>query len=428
MLAGLCAALASWRAAGSVARVPASMSPRTLPMVVAGLFGVFFMLGMSPGYYIPALSNILVAKGLAAKWAGWAFLAGPVASLVSPLCLGALADNHYPAQKVFGWIGLISAVLLAGAFWTLDHGGSPWWFIGLLTASSIVAAPMWGMLASISMVHLKSGEREFPLVRLGGTLGWMAAGFMTSHVLHADQSAVAGYAAAATRFVGGLVSFFLPHTPPMGSARSLRSLLGLDAFRLLKERDHLVFFSVTVMLSIPLAAFFLHTPLYLQAMGNRTAAATMTIGQISEIGAMLLMPLVMNRFRVKTVLMVALVLSAVRYGFYAVSGICGSMNWLLWGIGLHGMCYTLYFITGQLFLDRRVEPGMRGQAQGLLSLASNGLGSLLGTLIASRLHQFTVLGGQGGWTTYWWVQAACIALTVPVLAFFYQGVAVAKRD
>jgi nucleoside transporter len=404
-----------------------SQKSRTLPMVVAGLFGVFFVLGMSPGYYIPALSNILVAKGLAADWAAWAFLAGPVASLVSPLFVGALADNHYAAQKVFGWIGLISALLLGGAFWTLDHGGSPWLFIGLLTASSIVAAPMWGMLASISMVHLKSGEREFPLVRLGGTLGWMAAGFLTSHVLHADQSAVAGYAAAATRFAGGLVSFFLPHTPPMGSSRSLRSLLGFDAFRLLRERDHLVFFTVTMMLSIPLAAFFLHTPLYLQAMGNRTAAATMTIGQISEIGAMLLMPLVMTRFRVKTVLMVALVLSSVRYGFYAVSGMTGSMNWLLLGIGLHGMCYTLYFITGQLFLDRRVDPGMRGQAQGLLSLASNGVGSLLGTLIARQLHEVTVVGGQGGWTAYWWVQAGCIALSVPVLAFFYQGVAVEER-
>lgn len=411
----------------SVARVSASLNSRTVKTVLGGLFGVFFLLGMSPGYYIPALSNILAAKGLASDWAAWAFLAGPVASLVSPLVVGALADNHYSAQKVFGWIGLISALLLGGAFWSLDHGGSPWLFIGLLTASSIVAAPMWGMLASISMVHLKSGEREFPTVRLGGTLGWMAAGFLTSYVLHADQSVVAGYAAAATRFAGGLVSFFLPHTPPAGNSRTLRSLLGINAFRLLKDRDHLVFFTVTVMLSIPLAAFFLHTPLYLQEMGNRTAAATMTIGQTSEIAAMLVMPLVMTRFRVKTVLMVALVLSSVRYAFYAVSGMTGAISWLIAGIALHGMCYTLFFITGQLFLDRRVEPGMRGQAQGLLSLASNGIGSLLGTLVARELHDFTVLGAHGGWTAYWWVQAGCIALSVPVLAIFYRGVPATAR-
>ncbi len=401
--------------------------PRTVPTVLAGLFGVFFLLGMSPGYYVPALSNILAAKGLGSEWVARAFLAGPIAALVSPLIVGALADNHYAAQKLFGWIGMISGLLLGSAFWALDHGLSPWWFIGLLAASSIVAAPMWGMLTSLSMVHLRSSESEFPIVRLGGTLGWMAAGYLTSFVLMADNSPMAGYAAAFTRLAGGMVSFFLPHTPPAGSSRSLRTLLGLDAFRLLKERDHLVFFSVTTLLSIPLAAFFMHTPLHLQALGNPKAAATMTIGQISEIGAMLVMAAVMVRFRVKTVLMVALVLSTLRYALFAVAGGTGSSHWLIAGIALHGMCYTLYFITGQLFLDRRVEPGMRSQAQGLLTLASNGVGSVVGTLIARQLYDFTVGGHHGGWSTYWGIQAACTALCVPVLAFFYHGVAVAKK-
>ena len=396
-------------------------------MVKGGLFGVFFLLGMSPGYYIPALSNILAGKGLGSEWLALAFLAGPVASLVSPLIVGALADNHYAAQKVLGWIGLISGVLLGSAFWMLEHGASPWWFIGLLAASSIVAAPMWSMLASISMVHLRSGEREFPLVRLGGTLGWMAAGALTSYVIFADHSAVAGYAGAITRILCGLLAFaWIPNTPPVGTARSLRSLLGLDAFALLKERDHLVFFSVTTLLSIPLAAFFMHTPLQLIELGNQTPAATMTIGQISEIAAMLVMPLVMTRFRVKTVLMVALGLSSLRYVFYAVSGTTGAIHWLIAGIALHGMCYTLYFITGQLFLDRRVEPGMRGQAQGLLSLASNGIGSLVGTLLARQLHDYFVIGHHGGWSVYWWIQAGSIAVCIPVLAVFYQGVPAGK--
>ena len=396
-------------------------------MVKGGLFGVFFLLGMSPGYYIPALSNILAGKGLGSEWLALAFLAGPVASLISPLIVGALADNHYAAQKVLGWIALISGVLLGSAFWMLEHGASPWWFIGLLAASSTVAAPMWSMLASISMVHLRSGEKEFPLVRLGGTLGWMAAGYLTSFVLFADHSAVAGYAGALTRILCGLLAFlWIPNTPPVGTARSLRSLLGLDAFALLKERDHLVFFSVTTLLSIPLAAFFMHTPLHLIALGNRTPAATMTLGQISEIAAMLVMPLVMIRFRVKTVLMVALTLSTLRYVFYAVSGSTGGIEWLIAGIALHGMCYTLYFITGQLFLDRRVEPGMRGQAQGLLSLASNGIGSLVGTLLARQLHDYFVIGHHGGWSAYWSIQAACTAVCVPVLWIFYQGVAAGK--
>lgn len=394
---------------------------------MGGLGMVFFLIGMAPGYYIPAMSNILAAKGLGSAWLAWAFAVPPLASVISPLIVGSLADNRFAAQKVFGWIGIASSVLLAAAFRALEVGWSPWWFIGLLAGSSVMASPMWSMLSSICMVHLKSGEREFPLVRLGGTLGWMGAGFLTSYVLMADGSPVAGYAAAATRFAGGVAAFFLPATPPVGSSRSLRTLLGLDAFRLLKERDHLVFFTVTTLLSIPFAAFYMHTPPHLVELGNRTTSATMTIGQISEVVAMLLMPLVMLRYRVKTVLMIALLLSALRYVLFAVAGATGGTPWLITGIALHGLCYTLYFITGQLFLDRRVDPSMRTQAQGLLALCSGGIGSLVGTVFAKYLHDIAVANQHGGWTAYWLVQAACIAVCVPVLAIFYHGSAVPAR-
>lgn len=399
---------------------------RTAPAVISGLWIAFFLWGMAPGYYTPAIPNILAAKGLGSEWLSYAFLAGPVAAMISPLIIGALADNRFAAQKVVGCISIISACFLATSFNVLDRGGPPMLFIGLLACSSIMGAPMQSMLASISMSHLRSGEREFPIIRLGGTLGWMMAGFITSFVIFADASPKAGYAAAITRCVCGIFCFFLPHTPPLGRSRSLRTLLGLDAFKLLKERDHLVFFSVTALLSAPLAAFFMHTPMHLSALGNSKPTATMTIGQISEIVAMLLMSVVMTRFRVKTVLMFALSLSALRYALYAVSGMTGTSGWLIGGIALHGLCYTLYFITGQLFLDRRVEPEMRTQAQGLLSLMSNGVGSVVGTLLSVRLYDFTVGANHGGWATYWWIQAGCIAICLPILAIFYKGVAAPK--
>jgi MFS family permease len=401
--------------------VSAILNPRTLPKVMAGLFGVFFLLGMSPGYYVPALANILAAKGLGSEWLERAFLAGPIAAMVSPLIIGAMADNRFAAQKVFGWIGLISGVLLVAAFWSLDQAISPWWFIGLLAASSIVAAPMWGMLTSLSMAHLKSGESEFPVVRLGGTLGWMAAGYLTSFVLFADSSPMAGYAAGITRFAGGIAAFFLPNTPPMGSSRSLRTLLGLDAFRLLKERDHLVFFSVTTLLSIPLAAFFMHTPMHLLALGNEKAAATMTIGQWSEIAAMLLVGAVMTRYRLKVVLLWALGLSVARYGLSAISGASGMMSWHIAGIALNGVCYTFYFITAQVFLDRRVDPAMKGQAQGLLALVSGGLGPLIGALFCGWLRSRYAADGPAGWAWFWGILAAMIGMCFVLLAVFYRG-------
>ena len=399
------------------------MPSRTAVAVLGGLWTVFFFLGMSPGYYTPALSNILASRGLGSEWVAYAFMVGPIAALISPLIVGSIADNRFPAQKVFAVIGMVSGLLLACAFAALERLNAPYLFLGLFAAASIVAAPMWSMLASIAMVHLRSGEREFPVVRLGGTLGWMAAGVLTSFVFHFEGSPGAGYAAAITRFIGAAFALLLPNTPPMGNSRSLRTLLGLDAFKLLKERDHLVFFSVTALLSIPLAVFFMHTPMHLIALGSTTPSATMTIGQISEIAAMLLMSVVMNRFRVKTVLMVALGLSALRYAFFSVAGATGNTAWLITGISLHGLCYTLYFITGQLFLDRRVDPSMRTQAQGLLTLASNGVGSVLGIAFGKFLYDYAVVQQHGGWTAYWWVQAALTALCLPVMAIFYQGVA-----
>jgi len=387
------------------------------------LWAMFFLLGMSPGFYIPALTNIITAKGLDSQFVQWAWLAGPVASLLSPVCVGALADNRFSAEKVMGWIGLGSAVLLGGAFAVLDAGLSPWLFIGLMFASSIVAAPMWSTLAAISMVHLRRGEREFPLVRLGGTVGWMVAGYATSLVLNADASPVAGYAGAAVRMLGGFVAFALPDTPPPGRSRSLRTLMGIDAFALLRERDHCVFFVTTALLSIPLAAFYMWAPVHLKEAGDAQVTATMALGQWSEIGAMLLMATLMTRFRVKTLLIVALVLSALRYGLFAWSGESGDRSGLVIGVGLHGMCYTFYFITAQLFLDRRVPSGVRTQAQGLLSLFSNGVGSLIGTIAVRNLHDHVVAGGQGGWMLFWSLLAASIVALTVGFALAYVGVA-----
>ena len=257
---------------------------------------MFFLLGMSPGFYVPILTNILLGAGLDSALVERAWLTGPIAALLSPLLAGALADNRFAAQRLLGWIGIGSALLLAAAFLTLDAGWSPWWFISLFFASSIVAAPMWSTLAMISMRHLRRGEREFPVVRLGGTLGWLVAGYLTSLVLNADSSPVAGYAAAGARLLGGLVAFSLPDTPPPGRSRSWRTLLGFDAFRLFRERDHAVFFLTTALLSIPLAAFYMWVPVHLEGAGDARVAATMAMGQISEIVAMLLMVALMTRF------------------------------------------------------------------------------------------------------------------------------------
>lgn len=384
------------------------------------LWIVFFLQGMTPGFWMSALTNILKARGMGG-WVALVFVVPPLCALISPLVGGALADQRIAANRLYAWTCLVGSVALFAAFAALDAAWNPWWFVVLLGVYSLFSAPAWGLLTTMALTNLENGELRFPLVRLGATLGWMAAGWLTSYVLHADTSPVAGYASAATRFGCGMVAFMLPHTPPLGKGNSWQSRLGLDAFSLMKHRDHRVFFLVTTLFAVPLSAFYMYAPELLNVLGDTHSTATMTIAQVTEIIAMLLVGSLMLRFRVKTILLWALGLSVLRFGMSAYAGASRSINWHIGGIVLHGMCYTFYFITAQVFLDRRVDPGLRGQAQGLLTLVSGGLGPLVGALICGWLRNHYVTVDGNGWMAFWSILAAMIALCFIIFAVFYRG-------
>lgn len=396
---------------------PRSADPR---WVFGGLWLVFFFHGMTPGFWVPALTNILKARGLA-EWVPAAFLVAPVCTLISPLIGGALADQKIPADRLFAWASVICAVILAGMFACLDLGLHPVWFVAMMGLYSLFSGPTWGLIATISLAHLSHGERQFPLVRVGATIGWVVGGLLTSYVLFSDTDTLGGYASAVARLMAGLIAFALPHTPPLGSGGSLKSRLGLDAFSLMKQRDHCVFFVVTTLFSIPLAAFYMYAPEQLKVLGDAHPTGTMTSAQILEIFGMLLVSYTMSRYRVKTLLLWALGLSVLRFGMSAYAGVTHQIGWHIGGIALHGICYTLYFITAQVFLDRRVDPGMKGQAQGLLAMVSAGIGPLLGTAICGWLRLRFVDADGGGWQWFWGILAGMIALCFAIFAVFYQG-------
>jgi nucleoside transporter len=391
-----------------------------IPRTVVGLWLMCFFLGMGPGFWTPALTNLLEAKGLG-LWVTAAFLTMPCAGLISPLIGGALADQKMRAERLLGWIALLAALTNFAAFWVLDAGWNPWWFIGLLALNSLIAGPMWGLGATIALSHLRDGERQFPLVRMGGTVGWMAAGFITSYVLHADHSTMSGYAAVVARLALGVVAFTLPATLPRAKPRSWASLLGLDAFGLMKQRELLIFFLVTGLLSIPLAAFYIYTPRHLAVLGDPHPTGTIAWAQWTEIATLLVLGTVMKRWRVKTVLLFALCVTALRFILFTVAGVTAVKSWLVPGVVLHGVGYTFYFITAQIYLDRRVPPSMRGQAQGLMVLISGGLGTMLGTMLVGALYRGAVVGGHGGWAVFWGVLASITLLCVVLFAAFYRS-------
>lgn len=385
------------------------------------LWTVFFLHGMTPGLWLPALTNILGARGLE-EWVPAAFVVPPICALISPLVGGALADHRMAADRLFAWTSLIAACFLLAAFGALDAGWHPAWFIALLGGYSLVSGPSWGVLATVSLTHLSHGERQFPLVRVGATIGWIAGGLVTSFVLQADTSPVAGYASAGIRLLTGLAAFGLPRTPPLGlPGTSLRSRLGLDAFSLMKQRDHFVFFTVTALFSIPLSAFYMYGPEFLKVLGDAHPTGTMTVAQGLEVAGMLALGSVMTRCRVKTVLSWALGLSVLRYGMSAAAGVSGVEAWHIGGIALHGICYVFYFITAQVYLDRRVDPGLKGRAQGLLAMVSGGLGPLAGTVVCGGLRHACVAPDGSGWDGFWGILAVMIAVCLAVFVMFYRG-------
>jgi MFS family permease len=394
-----------------------AMNPR---WVFAALWMVFFLQGMAPGLWIPALTNILGSMGLR-EWVPWAFVVSPVCALISPLVAGALADQRVPANRLFAWSSVVAAFGLLGAFLVLDAGFHPLWFLVCIGVVSLAGGPSWGLLATVSMTHLKHGERTFPLVRVGATLGWIVGGLITSHMLMSDTSVHCGYAAAGVRLAAAIAAMLLPLTLPLGTAGSWKSRLGLDAFVLMKQRDHLVFFIVTALYSIPLTSIYMYAPEFLKVLGDPRPTGTMTIAQMLEAVSMFALGAMMTRMRVKTLLMWSLGFSVLRFALSASAGWTGFIGWHLGGIALHGMCYTFYFVTAQIFLDRRVDPGMKGQAQGLLSMVSGGLGPLIGALVCGWLREYFVADGVHGWGAFWMTLSAMAALCFVIFGLFYRG-------
>jgi nucleoside transporter len=389
------------------------------------LWLAFFFIAMSPGCWIPSLTNIMGLAGMAV-WVPLAFAVGPLAGILSPLWAGALADNRIAGEKLLGWITLGGTFTLWLTFYSVERGWPAWVFLTLLAINSLISAPMWSLMTTVALANLPDPERQFPQVRLGGTLGWIAGGLMVSFALHADASPVAGYAASAVRVLAGLMCLALPTTPPRGNSRTWRTLFGFDALRLLKQRDHAVFFLTTGLFSMPLMALFMYTPEQLRHFGDQGATGTMVLGQVSEILAMLVIGMVMVRARVKTILLLALGLSAFRFALCGVSELWGGRPLLMAGLLMHGVCYTFYFITAQIFLDRRVDPGVRGQAQALMSLVAAGIGSLAGSFMVGAVHRVTVGAGLPyGWLWFWGSLATMIAAIGVIFAVFYKGAAAA---
>ncbi len=382
---------------------------------------VFFLLASAPGFWFPALSNILEKAGLGG-WTAIAFIIPPICGMISPLVFGAQVDQRWQAQKVLGFVMLLGAGFLYMAFHSIEQGWGGGWFLFFFIINALISAPGWSLLTTITLSSLAQPEKTFGLYRVWGTLGWMAAGLIVS-LVGLDFSPQAGKLGAMIRIVAGAACFLLPVTLPKGAiSKKWSDALGFGALKLLKNRDLFVYFLTALLFSIPLGAYYLYTPIHLAELGVKKVSALMISAQIVETIAMLGMGLVFAKFRVKGILLMAIGCGVARYLFYSLD----EVGWLVTGIMLHGICWTFFFEAGRVFVHRRVEESMRGQAQALLGFFSSGLGGVIGILVVSSLHGAIV--PHHGWPIYWLILTGMNVITLIIFAVGYRSRSVSAES
>ncbi len=348
---------------------------------------------------------------------GLAYGANAVAAIVSPFFVGMIADRFFATEKVLATLHLAGGLLLWFAASQSEFGS----FYPLMLAYGLCYMPTLALSNSISFHHLPDAARDFPRVRVLGTVGWIVSGLLIGWMA-VESTAIPMRIAAGASLVLGAFCFLLPHTPPQPKAGSVtaRNALGLDALGLLRDRSFLMFIIGSFLLCIPLQFYYAFTNPFLNEIGVSAPAAKQTLGQMSEIAFLLMLPWFLSRFGVKRILLIGMVAWAVRYVAFAY-GDAGSGMWLLYaGILLHGVCYDFFFVTGQIYVDQQAPVAIRASAQGFLAFVTLGLGNFIGSFSAGQIVEANTLATGHDWTSIWLVPAGMAAAVLVLFLLLFR--------
>ena len=352
---------------------------------------------------------------------GVAFLTQSIGAIVAPFIIGLIADRYFSAQYILAALHLAGAVLL----WLASGAGDFEAFYPFILVYMILYMPTLALVNAISFRQMKDPSKEFPPIRVLGTLGWIVAG-VTIGWLHWEQEGaldltfkMAAIAAAAL----GLFSFTLPATPPAkkGGTSSVWEILGFDAFRLLRSRSYLLFFLASIAICIPLSFYYNFTNPFLNEAGMDAAAGKQAMGQGSELLFMILMPFFFVRLGVKKMLALGMLAWVLRYALFAFGDVAGNYWMLIGGIVLHGICYDFFFVTGQIYTDNLAGERYKSSAQGLITLATYGVGMLIGSLFSGVIvDRWQTPGGGHDWQTIWLIPAGIAALVLLLFLVLFK--------
>ncbi len=339
---------------------------------------------------------------------------------VLPFFIGLIADRYFAAQKVMGFLHLTGAATLYYLS-TVNAFNEFWWLILLYT---LLYMPTISLSNSITFHQIKNSGKDFPRIRVFGTIGWIVAGLLIG-MMELESSALTFRIAAVASLILGGFCFLLPNVPPKKDKdASFASIIGLDALVLFKSRAFVIFFISSIAICIPLSFYYSFTNSFLNDIGMVNAAGKMTLGQVSEVLFMLLIPLMFQRLGVKKMLLIGIGAWILRYIFFAYGNVTSGIWMLYAGIALHGICYDFFFVTGQIYTDEKAGDTIKSAAQGLVTLATYGIGMFFGSYLSGIVTENYAQTAQEVFSYDWkmvWLVPCFISVGIFILfALFFK--------